>query len=76
MFRSHRKSHRRVHLALVAAVAMLFGGCASQDMRAGEKLKCPPGQARICTYKMGREEDCACKFEEDFEEIFRPDRRQ
>jgi hypothetical protein len=56
---------------------LLATGCAAQSgARASDgQLSCPPGQAPICTLKMGRQEECACKFEEDFEEIFGPHRR-
>ena len=55
---------------------LLVSGCATQSRAPASdgQLSCPPGQAPICTHKMGRQEECACKFEEDFEEIFRPDR--
>ena len=73
MFGSYRESHRRVHIAAVALFAVLVSGCAtSQDRPQRAEIKCPPGTALFCTFKLGRRDNCSCEPEEKLDEIFSP----
>ena len=71
MFRSHRESDRRVHLAALSISLFLLGGCASTgDTEATAEKQCPPGRALICTQRMGKDEYCVCEREEKFKDIW------
>ena len=74
MFRSNRKSHRRIYAGGLAILLALPAGCAStpEDGSEAQHAACPPGQTLICTQRMGREEQCSCELVDGFEEIFEP----
>ena len=79
MFRSNRKSHRRIYAGGLAILLALSAGCATapEEEEEGNVARdtCPPGQALVCTRRMGREEQCSCQLEEGFDEMMRPMRR-
>ena len=74
MRRSNRKSHRRVHLALVGLALVAIASCAkdpTKPPKAQSKL-CEAGETLVCTFRGGQPQKCWCKDDEALREILDP----